>query len=154
MQDGRAVRGPVKARSNMLGLGMIRDRKSIILGNFPLVCRQDIHSKAFSGVKVGVGSGFVVNTHEYQWRIERHRTKRISSHSMNLALRLDTDYGDPGCEAPQRAPKIILCDHVKDNQSSIMARSEQCNKRRQLYDRPAGAISASIETTALVCSRA
>ena len=111
-QNGRAVRSAIEPRPHMLPIGMVWDWKRVVLGDPALIRRQDIHSEAPSGMKVSVGSGFLVHANQYQEWIERDRTERIRGHAMYLPLILNTDNCNSRGEASHRSAKLRLSDHV------------------------------------------
>ena len=57
-------------------------------------------------MKVRVGSGLVVNTHQNQRRIKRDRRERIGGHAMYFSAVIERDDGDAGGEASQGTPEI------------------------------------------------
>jgi len=82
---------------------LMRFRRSrVILGDGLLIAAQHVHSKALSRMQMSVGSRAMVYAYQHQHRIERNRRESIRRHAMDLvvAILVDRDDRDPGCETP------------------------------------------------------
>ena len=110
LQYRSAVRGALEARSGSFGLLMILDRARIVFRNRLLIAPQNVYAEAFPAVQMCVRSSAMIHANQNQHGIERHRTKRIRCHAMNLAVLIHRDDGDAGRETSHGITKIILGD--------------------------------------------
>ena len=71
MQHWSSQRSAIKFRSSFLFRTLVdTSRTSIVFRNRALICSQNIHSKSFLGVKMRMRPRPVVDTDQYQWRVQ------------------------------------------------------------------------------------
>ena len=80
-----------------------------------------------------VRSSAMIHANQNQHGIERHRTKRIRCHAMNLAVLIHRDDGDAGRETSHGITKIILGDaHTAEDPLLKICRADGRRPARQL----------------------
>ena len=109
VQHWRAVGGAVKSRPHFFCLTATGFHESEVLGNFALVRRQNINSKAFLEMNVSMRPGFMIHTHQDQQRIERYRAKCVRGHALNCVLVIDCDDCHSGRKTSHCLAKLRLC---------------------------------------------
>jgi len=109
LQNGRAVLGALKARACFLGSTIVGScRARIILRNSPLILAQYVHPEALLRVQMRVGTGALVDAHQHQHRVERHRGERVRRHAVHLVVGIERNYGDAGRKASQGLAEVGL----------------------------------------------
>src|SRR6266576_3491504 len=99
VQHWSPMSGTVKARAGFgFGMFMTALRTGVVVRNCPLVLAKHIDAEALLGMQVGMGAGAVIHADQHQHGIERHGSKRISRHAVNLAVEVYGDDRHPGGE--------------------------------------------------------
>src|SRR4029077_9578174 len=71
-----------------------------------LIVAQHIYSKPLPGVQMSVRPRPVIHANQNQHRVERDRGKSIRRHTVDLAVLVDGDDRDPGCETSHGLAEI------------------------------------------------
>src|SRR5712691_11726806 len=114
MQHWSSVPSAIKLRSGFfLRVLVDTSRASIVFRNRALIRSQNIHSKSFLGVKMRMRPRPVVDTDQYQWRVQLNRSEGVRGHSMYFAFVIDRYDCNSRGERTQRFAKLCLCDTHK-----------------------------------------
>ena len=109
MQNGRAVLRALKARACFLGSTIVGScRARIILRNGTLILRQYVHPEALLGVQMCMGASALIDAHQHQHRVKRHRGERVRRHAVHLVVGIERNYGDAGRKASQGLAEVGL----------------------------------------------
>ncbi len=109
------MRGAIEAGSRGFRMLMGFRRARVILRDRLLIVAQHVHSKALAGVQMSVRPRPVIDANQNQHRIERDRGESVRRHAMDLAILIDGDDRDPGCETSHRLAEIVCVKaHTKE----------------------------------------
>jgi hypothetical protein len=72
-----------------------------------LIVAKHVHSESLPGVQVSVRPSLVIDANQNQNRIERNRGEGVRRHTMDLAVLVNGNDGDPGCETPHCLAEIV-----------------------------------------------
>jgi len=98
-QDRGAKSSALESGAGFFGRAIVRARgPSVILGNRPLILRQDICAETFLRMKVRVGARALVHAHQHEHGIKLHRGKGIGGHAVHFVFRVERDHRNAGGE--------------------------------------------------------
>src|ERR1700681_2576673 len=81
-------------------------RARVIFRDGLLIVAQHVYSKPLTCVQMSMRPRPVIHTNQNQHRVERDRGKSIRRHAVNLAVLVDGDDLDPGCETSHSLAEI------------------------------------------------
>lgn len=100
VQHGRSVAGAIEARARCLSFSAFVGAVwvGVVLGDGPLVVRQDINPKPLLGVHVGVGAGGMIDANQHQEGIKGHGGEGVRGHAVDFAIEIEGHDGDASGE--------------------------------------------------------
>src|SRR5271154_217127 len=72
-------------------------------------------------MQMSMGPRPVVHANQNQYRVERYRSESVRRHAVDLAVLVDRDDRNPGCETPHGLAEV----------ASVKAHAETCCHRRK-----------------------
>src|ERR1017187_7307447 len=106
LQYGRALRGAIKARARGFGMLMRFRRPRVIFGNGLLIAAQHIHSEPLTRMQMSMRPRPLVHANQDQHRVEGDGGESVRRHAVDLAVLIDGNHRDPGCETSHGPAEI------------------------------------------------